>query len=76
MAKVNYSNCQIIVSDKGEIQRVQFIVNNRLFFRDVMPKDSKVDVHTWLYDKIFEHCPLSWADLCKVKITESAIPYY
>lgn len=70
MSKIRPQDCAIVTKlQRGEIIPVFFIVNGHILFKGKMPADKKDDVLQYVYDKIFENCPLTWAEFCKVKIS-------
>lgn len=70
MSKIRAQECSIVTKfQRGEIIPVMFVVNGHILFSGNMPADKKNDVLQYVYDQIFENCPLTWAEFCKVKIS-------
>ncbi len=73
MAKLTPSKCRLVVRRACQGTRtVEFIGNYVPYLRAKMPADA--EPYTWIYDRIFENCPLTWAEFCKVKLIELEIP--
>jgi len=69
MSKIRSQDCAIEVrTQRGEIIPAVFYVNGHALFKGNIPLESKKDIHQYIYEEIFDNCPLTWADFCKVKI--------
>lgn len=69
MAKAKPSDFIIKVKLRPFEPNHKFVQMNRgrdLFYRSHMPIDE--DPHTFIYDKMFDSCPLNWADFKKIKV--------